>query len=225
VPIAFDAAVFRVDHHGGRVRLATSRGTVSAARVVVAVPTAAIAGEHLVFDPKLPDKVAAAAGLPLGLANKLFLRLDGTPPGAEDELFVVGSTTRRETMSYQVRPLGWPRIHCFFGGRFAAQLERDGVAAMAAFAAEELAGLFGNDIRRQISPLVASAWRSDPFARGSYSYALPGHADDRARLAAAVDDRLFFAGEACSPHFFSTAHGAYETGTAAAEAALTSLTR
>jgi len=191
----------------------------------VTVPTSAIAGEHLVFDPPLPDKVAAAAGLPLGLANKLFLRLDGTLPGAEDELFLVGSTRRRETMSYQVRPLGRPRVSCFFGGRFAAQLERDGIAAMAAFAADELAGLFGNDIRRQITPLLASGWRSDPFARGSYSYARPGHADDRARLAAPVDNRLFFAGEACSPYFFSTAHGAYETGTAAAEAALASLHR
>jgi monoamine oxidase len=96
---------------------------------------------------------------------------------------------------------------------------------MTAFAADELAGLFGSDIRRQLSLLAASAWRGDPFARGSYSYALPGHADDRARLAAPVDNRLFFAGEACSPHFFSTAHGAYETGTAAAEAALASLAR
>ncbi len=40
-----------------------------------------------------------------------------------------------------------------------------------------------------------------------------------------VDNRLFFAGEACSSNFFSTAHGAYETGTAAAEAALKSLGR
>jgi monoamine oxidase len=229
LPIAFDAAVSCVDHHGGRIRLATTRGGVSAARVVVTVPTSAIAGEELVFDPKLPDKLAAAAGLPLGLANKLFLRLDGTPPGvdpgADDELFLVGSTTRRETMSYQVRPLGRPRINCFFGGHFAARLEQAGIAAMAAFAADELAGLFGNDIRRQLSPLASSAWRSDPFARGSYSYARPGHADDRARLLAPVDNRLFFAGEACSPHFFSTAHGAYETGTAAADAALASLKR
>ena len=225
LPIAFDTAVSQVDHRGGRICLATSRGAVSAARVIVAVPTAAIAGEHLVFDPTLPDKIAAAAGLPLGLANKLFLRLDARLPGDEDELFLVGSTTRRETMSYQIRPLGRPRINCFFGGNFAAQLERDGIAAMATFAADELAGLFGNDIRRQISPLASSAWRSDPFARGSYSYALPGHADDRARLAEPVDDRLFFAGEACSPNFFSTAHGAYETGAAAAEAALASFGR
>jgi monoamine oxidase len=34
---------------------------------------------------------------------------------------------------------------------------------------------------------------------------------------------LFFAGEATSPHFFSTAHGAWISGIAAADAALTSL--
>jgi hypothetical protein len=41
---------------------------------------------------------------------------------------------------------------------------------------------------------------------------LPGHSDARARLAQPVGNALFFAGEAVSPHFFSTAHGAWETG-------------
>jgi monoamine oxidase len=35
-----------------------------------------------------------------------------------------------------------------------------------------------------------------------------------------VDDRLFFAGEACSTHDYSTAHGAYLTGVAAADQAI-----
>jgi monoamine oxidase len=61
------------------------------------------------------------------------------------------------------------------------------------------------------------------LAQGSYSYALPGHAGDRAILARAVDNRLFFAGEACSPDYFSTAHGAYLTGRHAAEQALAAL--
>jgi monoamine oxidase len=141
------------------------------------------------------------------------------------DIFLVGSTTRRATMSYQVRPFGRPIIQCFFGGEFAAGMEREGLAAMAAFAADELAALRGNDIRRQLAPLAASFWRADEFASGSYSYAKPGHADDRAVLAAPVDNRIFFAGEACSLNFFSTVHGAYETGTAAAEAALRSLAR
>ncbi len=220
LPIAYATAATRIDHRGTALTIATSRGTVTAARVIVAVPTAIIAEERLRFDPALPDKLAAAAGLPLGLADKLFFHFDG-----EDvpERYLIGSTRRRETMSYQLRPFARPRINCFFGGRFAAGLERDGFEAMVAFATDELAGLLGSDVRRRLRPLAASFWRQDEFARGSYSYALPGHADDRARLAAPVDGRLFFAGEACSLNFFSTAHGAYETGTAAAEAALATL--
>jgi monoamine oxidase len=63
-------------------------------------------------------------------------------------------------------------------------------------------------------------WKADPFARGSYSYALPGKAGCRQVLAEPVDGRLFFAGEACSRADFSTAHGAYRTGVAAAEAVI-----
>jgi len=76
--------------------------------------------------------------------------------------------------------------------------------------------LLGSDYRRKLKPIGESRWAHDPFALGSYSHALPGHADDRADLAMPVDDRLFFAGEATSPNFFSTAHGAQETGVRAA---------
>jgi monoamine oxidase len=223
LPVAVGTPVSRIDHGGREIRLATSRGTVTAARVIVTVPTSILCAELLRFEPPLPDKLIAAAGLPLGVDDKLFISLSGSALGIEPDTFLVGSTTSRETMSYQVRPFDRPAIYCFFGGRWAAALERDGEAAMFAFAAGELARLFGNDIRRQIAPLASTAWLQDPWARGSYSYAPPGHADDRAALAAPVDDRLFFAGEACSPNFFSTAHGAYMTGIAAAEAALASL--
>jgi monoamine oxidase len=223
LPAALEAPVSRIDHGGLAIRLETTRGTVTARRVIVAVPTSIIADEIIRFDPPLPDKLAAANGLPLGVDNKLFISLEGLLPGGEHDAYLVGSTTSRETMSYQMRPLDRPAIYCFFGGRFAAGLEREGEAAMFSFAAGELARLFGNDVRKQLAPLAATAWLRDPWSRGSYSFALPGHADDRAVLAAPVDDRLFFAGEACSPNFFSTAHGAWLSGLAAADAALASL--
>ena len=223
LPVAREAAVSQVDHRGRAIRLETACGTVTARRVIVTVPTSIIAHEIIRFDPPLADKLAAAAGLPLGVDDKLFISLEGQLPGVEHDTYLVGSTRSRETMSYQVRPLDRPAIYCFFGGRFAAALEREGEAAMFAFATGELARLFGNDIRKRMAPLAATAWQQDPWSRGSYSFALPGHADDRAVLAAPVDDRLFFAGEACSPNFFSTAHGAWLSGIAAAEAALASL--
>jgi monoamine oxidase len=226
MPITLETPVVRIDHGGHAVRLDTARGAVSAARVILTVPTTIIAAEAIRFDPPLEDKIAAAAGLPLGVDDKLFIALDGAGVGKfAEEGFLVGSTTRRETMNYQLRPLGRPAIYCFFGGRFAAAMEAQGQAAMFAFASDELANILGNDIRRHIAPLAATAWQQDLWSRGSYSYALPGHAGDRAILATPVDDRLFFAGEATSPHDFSTAHGAYTSGISAAEATLASLRR
>jgi monoamine oxidase len=49
---------------------------------------------------------------------------------------------------------------------------------------------------------------------------VPGKAECRTALATPVDDRLFFAGEACSRGDYSTAHGAYLTGVAAADQAI-----
>ena len=98
-------------------------------------------------------------------------------------------------------------IEGYFGGALARELETQGDAAVAAFAIDQLAAQLGSDIRARLTPLAVSAWGRDPFARGSYSYARPGQADARAALAAPVDDRLFFAGEAVSARDFSTAHG------------------
>ena len=225
LPIIFGAAASRIDHRGRDIVIDCARGRVSARKAIVTVSTDILAAEAVAFDPALPPKLDAASGLPLGLANKLFFafagRMDDLDP--EGDIFLVGSTARLGTMNYQVRPFGRPIIQCFFGGAFAAGLEREGFAAMAAFATDELAALRGHAIRKELTPLAASSWRADPFARGSYSYAKPGHADDRAVLAAPVDDRIFFAGEATSANFFSTVHGAYETGRRAAEEALVSL--
>ena len=99
----------------------------------------------------------------------------------------------------------------------AAELEAAGEAAFADFAITELVGLLGSSFSRRAKSLALHRWGSDPFARGSYSHALPGRADSRGMLAAPVNNRLFFAGEACSQQDYSTAHGAFLTGVAAAE--------
>jgi monoamine oxidase len=124
-----------------------------------------------------------------------------------------------------VRPFGRALVECYFGGGFARDLEREGAGAAVAFAADELAGHFGNNVRNRLTLAACSAWGREPHILGSYSYAKPGAADGRAVLAAPVDERLFFAGEACSPARFSTAHGAYESGVTAAEQVPASLVR
>jgi monoamine oxidase len=84
----------------------------------------------------------------------------------------------------------------------------------------ELTRLLGGDFSRRVKPIQIHRWGLDPFSLGSYSYALPGFADCRRALAEPIDDRLFFAGEACSVGDFSTAHGAWQTGVTAADQVL-----
>ena len=216
LPIAFNCNVTLIDHSGQRLRIETSQGTVSADRVIVTVPTNLIADGAIRFSPDLPEKIEAAANLPLGLADKVMLALDDAEELPADGN-LRGMTMRAEMGTYHLRPFGQPCIEGFFGGRFAQALEDAGDGAIAAHSIDEIVSFLGNDFRRKLKPLKESRWAHDPFARGSYSHALPGHAGKRAVLAAPVDDRLFFAGEATSPHFFSTAHGAHDSGERAAK--------
>jgi monoamine oxidase len=208
-----------VDHRGATIVVETARGAVRSRAALVTLPPTLLAAEAVRFTPPLPAaKLAAAHGVTLGLANKLFLALDGGLPDLPADSHVLGAVDRLATGSYQIRPHGRPMVAAYFGGALALDLETAGEAAMTEFARDELAALFGNAIRPRLRHLASSAWAGDPFARGSYSFALPGHAGDRAILAAPLDDRLYFAGEASSPHDFSTAHGAFLSGVATADA-------
>jgi monoamine oxidase len=214
-PVALNCNVTLIDHCAARIRIETSQGTLSADKVIVTVPTNLIAQEAIRFHPALPEKLDAARGLPLGLADKVILALD-EPEALPKDGNLRGATMRTAMGSFHLRPFGQACIEGYFGGSFARQLEEAGPGAFAAQGIDEIAALLGNDYRRRLKPLAESRWAHDPFARGSYSHALPGHAGDRAALAAPLDGRLFFAGEATSPNFFSTAHGALESGQRAA---------
>jgi monoamine oxidase len=61
-------------------------------------------------------------------------------------------------------------------------------------------------------------WGTDPFSLGSYSYNPVGTTSSTRRvLAAPMEKRVFFAGEASVDYYFATAHGAYLSGLYAAK--------
>ena len=155
-----------------------------------------------------------AARAALGPADKAFLHVDGAIPWPA-HAHLIGDPLSSMTASYRLSPFGWPLIEAFFGADCAETLE-DGDAA--AFAIGELVTLLGSDWRARLTTLGVTRWRHEARIGGSYSHARVGCAGQRQVLAEPVDGRLFFAGEACHRTDFSTAHGAYETGVAAAEA-------
>ena len=222
LPVVTDCPVTGIDRTGQTLGVETARGRIEARAVVLTVPTRLIAEERLRFDPPLPDLVEAAAGAPLGLASKVHLALDGWEEfPADAQLW--GRTDTVETGGYHTRPFGRPMIEAYFGGDLAWGLEAEGQAALADFAVGELVHLLGSDMRRRLMPLAVTMWGAEPWSGGAYSHCLPGQANARARLAAPIEDRLFIAGEAASPDFWGTAHGAWIEGERAALQAMAAL--
>jgi monoamine oxidase len=223
LPVALNTCVSKIDHGWAKqVWLETTRGTVRARAAIVTVSTNVLAAETIRFDPPLPEKVAAAQSLPLGLANKVFLQLS-TPDELPADAHLIGNPRSARTGAYHLRPFGRPVIESYFGGSLAKRLEKEGDAAAEAFALHELAGLLGAGFRKRACLLVATSWGRVPAIRGSYAYAKPGAAGQRAILADTVGEHLFFAGEATSPDAFTTARGAYSSGVMAADGALAHL--
>ena len=173
--------------------------------------------KEFLFSPALPEKTEAARGLPLGLDDKLFLSLENAEE-FEADTRIFGNTDGPTIAMYHMRPFGRPQIEAYFGGRHAWDLEAGGERPLSSILRGPISrACSATRSGRRVKLLAFHCWGADPFARGAYSYALPGKIGCRAQLAAAVDDRLFFAGEACSKNDFSTAHGGYITGVAAAE--------
>ncbi len=183
MPVTLGCSVRQVDSSGRTLKVVTDRGTIDTDAVLVTVPTGVLAAGAITFAPALDAHLAAAAGLPLGLADKLFFTLDDAE-AFEPDTRLIGAPDRVDSGSYTLRPGGRALVEGYFGGDYARHLEQGGLEAFADAARREIAEALGHDIRAKLTPIVATSWARDPYALGSYSHALPGRADARATLAA-----------------------------------------
>jgi monoamine oxidase len=212
----------RIDISQDGVVIATRAGSLQARAAILTVSTSVLTGDTIRLPAGLDPWREAASRLPLGRNEKLFLEV-ADPTRFEPEDRVFGSLRDSKTAAYHVRPFGWPVIQAYLGGESARMVEAEGPTAGFSHVINELAGIFGNDVRSIIRPIAASSWGNMPSIGGAYSCALPGHAAARARLARPYENRLFFAGEATHGSDFSTAHGAYDSGRRAADEACAAL--
>lgn len=222
LPIVNDCAVTRIDRSGAPLRLETTHGTLLARTAILTVPTALIAAEAPRIDPPVPELLEAADGAPLGLADKVQMMVTGAedfPPDSQ----LWGRRDTADTGGHHLRPFGRSLIETYLGGDLARGLEAEGPGSGFAFAVEELVALLGSDMRRRLSLLAETRWGAAPWSRGSYSHVLPGRSGAREALARPIEDRIFVAGEATSPDFWGTAHGAWIEGERAAAQVMAAL--
>ncbi len=227
-PAWLDTPVRRIAWDGGGVTLETARGGVRARACVVTVAIGVLrARDAIAFDPPLPDSHRAALeALPMGVLTKIALAAEapdrlGLP--AQCSLHARVAARHAPAMSFVAWPLGAAHLVGFVGGSAARALAAEGgSAAIEAFARQQLRAMLGGDAAARLGAAIVADWSADPWQRGAYAYAVPGHADARAALAAPLaGGALRFAGEAVAADGLAgTVGGAFVSGRQAARAIL-----
>jgi monoamine oxidase len=218
--VQLNTPVTRISESPRGFRVTTNQGEIEADAVIVTASTNALAAGLIDFDPVLPAwKLEALHAVPLGYANKIALQLREDALADVPEHSVGVPVGDGDMINLRFRPYGRNLVDGYIGGPLCSEVELAGEAAMLALGVEAMTTILGNKAKDAVVASAVSRWQSERYIRGAYGAALPGMADKRADLGKPVGERLFFAGEATSPEYFSTCHGAWLTGAATAEQA------
>lgn len=191
---------------------------IEARRAIITLPIGVLQRNTAFFSPALPaGKRAAIDAIAMGPVIKVALEFR-TPFWREIEngrfsnagFFMAPAAHLRTIWSRAPDPA--PVLMGWAGGGAAQRLHDRSIDPIQA-AIETTATLFPSvDIQAEIRNAYFHDWQADPFACGAYSYLRVGAGDARERLAAPIEDTLFFAGEAASPDDSGTVAGALDSG-------------
>jgi monoamine oxidase len=220
VEVKLETPVTRIRWGGHGVAADTAAGLATARVAIVALPSAIVAEGSVIFSPHLPAEVLQAHhDLPLGILEKVALRFKRNVFPSESTEFLRMKRDDGRGLVYLTRHSDENVCIGFARGRIARDLEARGEAAAIEQALDELVAMLGGDVRKHFDEGAATAWASDPYARGAYSYCVPGRYGARALLTRPMGGRIVFAGEHTEQSAYGTLHGAYRSGVrAAAEA-------
>ncbi len=223
VDIRLNTVVEAVDWSGENVRVRAADGQVlEADNAIITLPLGVLQAGRVRFTPELPaDKQAAIRNLRMGPVIKLVYVFD--EPVLPEGIFSFSSALNPPI--WWSPSLGQPInaghvVIGFASGGWARDLLALGETGALKKGLDSLQEELNCP---ELQPTEAHLvnWPDDPFVRGGYSVATPGHADARDILARPLSNRLYFAGEATAPNdIAATVHGAYVTGRRAASEAL-----
>jgi len=216
VKVSLNTKVESVDWSEKDVLVKTAKGSMRARCLISTVSNGILAAQHIHFKPRLPDwKMEAIQGVPMGAENKIGVHFtkDVFDPGASG--YYQSWSNEAQGAYIEVNLMSTNVVSVFMGGRFSIWMEQQGQQAAQEFAVDRIAELFGSNIRQSVGRSIVTAWVTDPWTLGSYASALPGQFHQRKSLPLAIDNKLFFAGEATA-RANGTCRGAYWSGVRAA---------
>lgn len=185
--------------------------------VLVTVPLGVLKQGTIVFEPELTEKEEAISGMEMGLVVKVTMQFRSAFWERKNFGFVHSNEKWFPTWWADERG---PVLTGWVGGPRAKSLSKEGADAIEAEAIQALARVLKVEPKRVRDFLMRSFthdWVNDPFSRGAYSYTPVGMVEMPSRLAAAVADTIYFAGEATDGNGNQgTVHGALASGERAA---------
>src|SRR5712691_7726717 len=211
--------------------------TLRARTALITLPLAVLKAGVVRFDPALPAKQRALAGLEMGQVFKIVLRFREAfwekPEFLKERRAQAGSNGSGLTFLHAHGaevPTWWtslpvrsPVLVGYVGAVAAEQLlaeEPPSRLERSLVALSEVLAVPRRELEEQLDASASHDWRADPFARGAYSYiGVGGNGAPRA-LARPVDGTLFFAGEATNGAEIGTVAGALASGRRAAREVL-----
>jgi len=229
LPVAISTTARRVTSGAnGRVRVETSRGTLSAKAVIITASIGVLAAGSIAIEPGPSSAMAdALSGLQMGSMLRIALAFDQTAPALQFEpnsMLLLQSADERGAEVF-VRPFGLPLSVCTVGGSIALDLESQSEAAQTDFVVQTLTRMIGSRAAQGMRGTTSSNWGRNPLTLGSVSLAKPGHLSARQLLQAPINERIFLAGEALAGKQVQSVHGAYENGRQTARRVLRLLER
>eukprot|EP00276_Gloeochaete_wittrockiana_P010141 CAMPEP_0184669192 /NCGR_PEP_ID=MMETSP0308-20130426/76231_1 /TAXON_ID=38269 /ORGANISM="Gloeochaete witrockiana, Strain SAG 46.84" /LENGTH=608 /DNA_ID=CAMNT_0027115331 /DNA_START=242 /DNA_END=2068 /DNA_ORIENTATION=- len=195
-----------------------NKGTFRADRVCITVPLGCLKDKLIKFSPPLPDwKETTIRRLGYGLLNKVILSFPSPFWELWSDFF--GRThedpERRGEFYLFIslqRCTGRAILIVLAAGKASYFVESAPNADVVESVMRVLRNIFGEKTPDPVGSIV-TRWRSDPYARGSYSYvAIGSSGDDYDLMAKPLSERVFFAGEATDRQHPATVSGAYASG-------------
>ncbi len=219
LPIATGAVVTRIAWSESGIRVETSDGAALSARACLVTLPVMVLRRAVSFEPALPSETRAAIdGFRPGFYEHAVLHWPSSPFRGRDRLAsIVGG--RLAPPGLLTRIDGTPFHYLELDAQAAEIIDRhsDRAGAARRLARAMLAEHVGHRRLHDLSVSAVTEWRHDPWSRGSWAVAPPGHAGARIALREPVGDRLWFAGEALSREQWGTVGGAYAEGLRAAD--------
>jgi len=206
--------------------------TLEADKVIVTTPVSILKSGDILFTPSLPaEKISALGNMEMDASFRVLLDFKMNFWG-QDSGFLYGGAESPEYLNAGVgRSDGGKTLSLTVNGAKAAALSSLGKDAIPLLLNEMdnvFQGKASLNIREDLNDNVISViqdWSKEKYIRGGISYLKPGGSiEDRLNLAAAVNDKVFFAGEATDGHGESgTINGALLSGERAANEIVSSI--